>query len=106
MCNHLCKGKPSCGHQILQKGIKSSRSGELCHAVALFTDVMTGAGIVLYAITQRKKKEGKRERHMSNRGRLNEQIRILGKKQREWIQVSLNGCKLHDALSTLTNKCT
>ena len=75
MCNHMCKGKPSCGHQILQKGIKSSGSGELCHAVALFTDVITSAGIILHAITQRKKKEGKRERHTSNRGRIKREER-------------------------------
>ena len=69
MCNDLWKGKPFCVYRILQKGIKSSGSGEQCHAVALFTDVVSSAGIILHAITQRKKKEGKRERHMSNRGR-------------------------------------
>jgi len=73
----LCKGKPSCGHQILQKGIKISGSGEQCHAVSLFTDVVTSAGFILHTIPhleerkkERKKEDMKRERHTSNRGRI------------------------------------
>jgi len=60
----LRKGKPSCGHQILQKGIKSSGSGEQCHAVAIFTDAVTSAGFIFHAIShlEGRKKETKEER--------------------------------------------
>jgi hypothetical protein len=68
----LRKGKASCGLQILQKGIKSSGSGEQCHAVAIFTDVVTSAGFILHAIShlEERKKDRKRERYASNRGRI------------------------------------